>query len=147
MTISKQEASKDPQLSPGIRGLEIVLVFVLVVFLEDRGGGPEWRLPFPQLFCCHDQRFNESRILDMKGMDEADRDRRFAAPDSHFSTIDNQPHPENMASQKQRAAAKTNIKKAAAAAKRKETISHLPKKTRAALGEEGAKAARKKHPG
>ena len=33
-----------------------------------------------------------------------------------------------MANQKQRAAARKNIKKAAAAAKRKKTIKHLPKK-------------------
>jgi hypothetical protein len=45
---------------------------------------------------------------------------------------------------KQRAAAKRNIKKAAKAARRKRTIAHLPKKTRIALGKEGAKAARKK---
>jgi hypothetical protein len=49
-----------------------------------------------------------------------------------------------MASQKQRAAARRNIKKAAAAAKRKRTVAHLPKKTRTALGKQGAKAARKK---
>ena len=49
-----------------------------------------------------------------------------------------------MASSKQRSAARKNIKKAAAAAKRKKTISKLPKKTRTALGKEGAKAARKK---
>jgi hypothetical protein len=45
---------------------------------------------------------------------------------------------------KQRAAAKRNIKKAAKAAGRKRTIAHLSKKTRTALGKEGAKAARKK---
>ena len=49
-----------------------------------------------------------------------------------------------MASTKQRAAARRNIKKAAGAAKRKRTIAHLPKKTRTALGKEGAKAARRK---
>jgi hypothetical protein len=43
-----------------------------------------------------------------------------------------------MAGAKQRAAAKQNIKKAAAAAKRKRTIAHLPKKTRAALGKQAA---------
>jgi len=43
-----------------------------------------------------------------------------------------------MASPKQRAAARTNIEKAAKAAKRKRTISDLPKKTRTALGKEGA---------
>jgi len=45
---------------------------------------------------------------------------------------------------KQKAAARTNIKKAAAAAKRKKTIAHLPKATRTALGKEGAKAAKRK---
>jgi len=49
-----------------------------------------------------------------------------------------------MTTRKQRAAAKRNIKKAAKAAQRKRTIAHLPKKTRTALGKEGAKAARKK---
>jgi len=49
-----------------------------------------------------------------------------------------------MATKKQQAAAKKNVKKAARAAKRKRTIAHLPEKTRAALGKEGAKAVRKK---
>jgi len=49
-----------------------------------------------------------------------------------------------MASKKQRTAAKRNIKKAAKAARRKKTIAHLPKKTRTALGEQGAKVARRK---
>jgi hypothetical protein len=49
-----------------------------------------------------------------------------------------------MTTRKQRAAAKRNIKKAARAARRKRTVAHLPKKTRTALGEEGAKAARRK---
>jgi hypothetical protein len=49
-----------------------------------------------------------------------------------------------MASRKQSAAARRNIKKAANAAKGKRTISRLPKKTRTALGKEGAKAARRK---
>ena len=48
-----------------------------------------------------------------------------------------------MATMKQRTAAKRNIKKAAAAAKRKQTLKHLPKKTRTALGREGAKAAKR----
>jgi len=56
-------------------------------------------------------------------------------------------HQENMATRKQRAAAKRNIKKAAKAARRKRTIAHLPKQTRTALGKEGAKAARKKRSG
>jgi len=49
-----------------------------------------------------------------------------------------------MTTKKQRAAAKRNIKKAAKSARRKRTLAHLPKKTRTALGKEGAKAARKK---
>ena len=49
-----------------------------------------------------------------------------------------------MASAKQRAAARKNIKKAATAAKKKKTIAHLSKKTRSALGKEGAKAAKGK---
>ena len=49
-----------------------------------------------------------------------------------------------MASAKQRAAARRNIKKAARAARKKRTIARLPKRTRTALGKEGAKAARRK---
>jgi ABC-type transport system involved in Fe-S cluster assembly fused permease/ATPase subunit len=49
-----------------------------------------------------------------------------------------------MASTKQKAAARRNIKKAAKAAQQKRTIAKLPKKTRTALGKEGAKAAKRK---
>jgi hypothetical protein len=48
-----------------------------------------------------------------------------------------------MATEKQKAAARQNIKKAASAAEDKKTIAHLPKSTRTALGKKGA-AARKK---
>jgi hypothetical protein len=48
-----------------------------------------------------------------------------------------------MSSAKQRAAARKNIKKAAAAAKSKKTIAHLSKKTRTALGKQGAKMAKR----
>ena len=48
-----------------------------------------------------------------------------------------------MATEKQRAAARENIKKAQAAASRKRTIAHLPKSTRTALGRHGVKAAHK----
>jgi hypothetical protein len=48
-----------------------------------------------------------------------------------------------MASSRQKAAARRNVKKAAGAARRKRTIAKLPKKTRTALGKEGAKAARR----
>jgi hypothetical protein len=44
----------------------------------------------------------------------------------------------------QRAAARRNIKKAAAAAKRQRTIAHLPKRTRTALGKQAAKVAKRK---
>jgi hypothetical protein len=50
-----------------------------------------------------------------------------------------------MATRKQSAAAKKNIKKAVAAAKRRQTLKHLPKKTRTALGKEGAKAGKRSH--
>jgi hypothetical protein len=49
-----------------------------------------------------------------------------------------------MASPKQRAAAKRNVKKAQAAAKKQRTIAHLPKGTRRALGQQGA-AGRRRH--
>jgi hypothetical protein len=49
-----------------------------------------------------------------------------------------------MASSKQRAAARRNVSKAAAAAKRKRTLSKLPKRTRSALGKQAAKVARQK---
>ncbi|HKU63148.1 MAG TPA: hypothetical protein VJQ44_18245 [Gemmatimonadales bacterium] len=49
-----------------------------------------------------------------------------------------------MATKRQKAAARKNIKKAAKAAKAKKTISHLPKKTRTALGKQGAKVAKRK---
>jgi hypothetical protein len=50
----------------------------------------------------------------------------------------------DMASERQRAAARKNIKKAASVAKRKRTIANLPKKTRTALAKQAAKVARKK---
>jgi hypothetical protein len=45
---------------------------------------------------------------------------------------------------RQRTAARRNIKKAAAAAKRKRTIAHLPKQTRMALGKQAAKIAKRR---
>ena len=50
-----------------------------------------------------------------------------------------------MATARQRAAARRNIKKAAGTAKRKRSIAHLSKRTRTALGQQGAKAAPRKH--
>jgi hypothetical protein len=49
-----------------------------------------------------------------------------------------------MTTARQRRAARRNIGKAAKAARRKRTISHLPKKTRTALGKQGAKVAKRK---
>jgi hypothetical protein len=49
-----------------------------------------------------------------------------------------------MATNKQRAAARKNVKKAQAGAKSKRTISKLSKSTRSALGREGAKAVARK---
>jgi ABC-type transport system involved in Fe-S cluster assembly fused permease/ATPase subunit len=49
-----------------------------------------------------------------------------------------------MATSKQKTAARKNIKRAANAAKKKKTISKLPKKTRTALGKQGAKIAKQK---
>ncbi|HEX4332818.1 MAG TPA: hypothetical protein VH040_11815 [Usitatibacter sp.] len=49
-----------------------------------------------------------------------------------------------MASTKQKAAARRNIKKAAKAARGKRTISNLPARTRTALGKQGAKVAKQK---
>jgi hypothetical protein len=47
-----------------------------------------------------------------------------------------------MATQKQRAAARKNVKKAQAGAKSKQTLKHLPSSTRTALGKEAAAVRR-----
>ncbi len=52
-----------------------------------------------------------------------------------------------MATARQSAAARKNIKKAASAARRKRTIAHLPKSTRTALGKQAAKVAKQKRRG
>ena len=52
-----------------------------------------------------------------------------------------------MATTKQRSAAKSNIKKAAAAAKAKKTIARMPAKARTALGRQGAAVAQRKRTG
>jgi len=49
-----------------------------------------------------------------------------------------------MATARQKAAARRNIKKAASAARRRWTISKLPKRTRTALGKQAAKVAKRK---
>jgi hypothetical protein len=49
-----------------------------------------------------------------------------------------------MATQKQRQAARRNVRKAQAGARQKKTITKLSKQTRSALGREGAKAAARK---
>jgi hypothetical protein len=52
-----------------------------------------------------------------------------------------------MATSKQTQAAKRNVKKARQTAADKKTISHLPPKTRTALGKQGAAVARRKRTG
>ena len=47
-----------------------------------------------------------------------------------------------MASTKQRSAARSNVKKAQAGARRKQTLKNLPKSTRTALGKEAAAVRR-----
>jgi hypothetical protein len=51
-----------------------------------------------------------------------------------------------MASTKQRAAARSNVKKAQSAAKQKQTLKHLSGKTRTALGKEAAAVRRGDEP-
>lgn len=52
-----------------------------------------------------------------------------------------------MATQRQTSAARKNIKKAAAAARCRRTISNLPKATRTSLGKQGAAVAQRKRTG
>jgi hypothetical protein len=52
-----------------------------------------------------------------------------------------------MATERQRRAAKRNVKKAQAAARKKRTIANLPKKTRTALGKQAAAVAQRKRTG
>ena len=52
-----------------------------------------------------------------------------------------------MATRKQVQAAKRNVKKAQAGARKKKTIANLPAKTRTALGKQGAAVARRKRTG
>jgi hypothetical protein len=52
-----------------------------------------------------------------------------------------------MATEKQRATARKNVKSAVKAATAKKSISHLPKKTRTALGKQGAAVAQRKRTG
>jgi hypothetical protein len=52
-----------------------------------------------------------------------------------------------MATTRQRQAARRNVKKAAKAATRKRTIANMPKRTRTALGKQGAAVARRKRTG
>jgi len=52
-----------------------------------------------------------------------------------------------MATTKQRATAKRNVKKAQSGAKSKKSIAHMPAKTRTALGKQGAAVAARKRTG
>jgi hypothetical protein len=69
---------------------------------------------------------------------DAERNKICGIPRSH-----DQRDPQ-MASSRQRTAARRNIRKAAATARRKKTISKLPGRTRTALGKQGAKMAKRK---
>jgi hypothetical protein len=52
-----------------------------------------------------------------------------------------------MATPRQRQAAKRNVRKAIKAAKKQKTIAKMPKKTRTALGKQGAAVAKRKRTG
>lgn len=52
-----------------------------------------------------------------------------------------------MATEKQRQAARKNVKKAAKAARSQKSIAHMPKSTRTALGKQGAAVAQRKRTG
>ena len=52
-----------------------------------------------------------------------------------------------MATQKQRTAARQNVKKAQQAAQKKRTIAHLPRKTRTALAKQASMVSRRKSKG
>jgi hypothetical protein len=52
-----------------------------------------------------------------------------------------------MATEKQRQAARRNVKKAIAGARAKKSIASMPKKTRTALGKQGAAVAQRKRTG
>jgi hypothetical protein len=54
---------------------------------------------------------------------------------------------QGMATEKQRKAAKQNVKKAAKSARSKKSIAHMPSKTRTALGKQGAAVAQRKRTG
>jgi hypothetical protein len=53
----------------------------------------------------------------------------------------------SVATEKQRQAAKKNVRKAAKAARDQKTIAKLPKNTRTALGQQGAEVAKRKREG
>jgi hypothetical protein len=52
-----------------------------------------------------------------------------------------------MATERQRQAARRNVKKATKAATKKRSIAHMPKQTRTALGKQGAAVAQRKRTG
>lgn len=52
-----------------------------------------------------------------------------------------------MATQKQKAAAKRNVRKAATAAKKKRSLANMPSSTKTALGKQGAAVAQRKRTG
>jgi hypothetical protein len=66
---------------------------------------------------------------------------RFSHADRQFDEED------DMATGKQRVAARRNVKRAASAAKAKKSLASMPKKTRTALGKQGAAVAKRKRTG
>jgi hypothetical protein len=70
-------------------------------------------------------------------------------PERHSGKIDMvYPHEGGaMATEKQRQAARRNVRKAITAARRKKTIANMPKRTRTALGKQGAAVAQRKRTG
>jgi hypothetical protein len=62
--------------------------------------------------------------------------------DRHYEILPDKIQEPPMSTVKQKTAARRNVKKAAVAAKRKKSISHLSKATRTALGKQGAKVAK-----
>jgi len=52
-----------------------------------------------------------------------------------------------MATEKQRQAARRNVKKAQKSARSQKTVAHMPKSTRTALGKQGAAVAQRKRTG
>jgi hypothetical protein len=89
--------------------------------------------------CCQPSRIPSGTV--------PSRDHGLGDPPSVYHSREHCEQGGTMATQKQRAAARGNVKKAAAGAKRKRSIANMPAKTRSALGKQGAAVARRKRTG